>query len=216
MGYNNIKQVQKMASNLLRTIPSNHKDFVPIHLAPRQLDEAMDAAFELAGWTMLAEYIETQPEDQRNRAKLAEIKGKLKMYQKRVDAADELKQQLAGIAANFQIEQAAKSAGAINPKLVTMIFEDDITHTINSTGEIKVDVGGRSVKSAVESLVIGEDTKFLFDRSLVSDAVNDRGTGNKYSGPNPWRKDSFNLTEQGRIYKGNPALAKRLMKEANG
>lgn len=215
MSYKNIKRLQTIAFNLRQSMPSNHKDFYYVHQAPRKIDEVIDAAIELSRWTTLAEYIESQPGSHQDRVKLSEIQGKLKLYQKRVDAADELKHQLADIAVNFQIEQAAKNAGATNPKIVSMIFENEITHTIDSTGEIKVDVGGRSVQSAVESLVDSEDTKFLFDRSAAPCKTNDGEARGKYSGPNPWCKGpGFNLTKQGQIYRDNPALAKRLKQES--
>lgn len=38
------------------------------------------------------------------------------------------------------------------------------------------------------------------------------GGGNPVS--NPWKKDSFNMTEQGKIYKENPALAKQMAADA--
>lgn len=33
---------------------------------------------------------------------------------------------------------------------------------------------------------------------------------------NPWKKETFNLTLQGKIYQEDPALAKRLQEEAQG
>lgn len=38
-------------------------------------------------------------------------------------------------------------------------------------------------------------------------------TGGKPQSKNPWAKDSFNLTEQGKIYKENPTLAKQMASE---
>ena len=45
--------------------------------------------------------------------------------------------------------------------------------------------------------------------------LNGRSPG-KEKAPNPWRKDSLNLTEQGRIRRADPERAKRLQAEARG
>lgn len=39
-------------------------------------------------------------------------------------------------------------------------------------------------------------------------------SGNGGAGKNPWKKDSWNFTEQNKIYMENPSLAKNLMREA--
>lgn len=38
--------------------------------------------------------------------------------------------------------------------------------------------------------------------------------GDGYSGVNPWKKETFNLTEQGKLFKENPAQAKEMMSAA--
>jgi hypothetical protein len=40
------------------------------------------------------------------------------------------------------------------------------------------------------------------------------GGGNSFAGKNPWKKESFNLTEQAKILKENPELAKQLKAQA--
>lgn len=53
----------------------------------------------------------------------------------------------------------------------------------------------------------------LFEASSGGGASN-AGGGASGGQTNPWKKDSFNLTQQGKIAQTNPALAKRLMQEA--
>ena len=36
-----------------------------------------------------------------------------------------------------------------------------------------------------------------------------------HKGYNPWKKETFNLTDQGKIFKENPDLAKQLMGQSN-
>lgn len=40
------------------------------------------------------------------------------------------------------------------------------------------------------------------------------GAAGDYTGPNPWEKDSFNLTMQAKILKEDPELAKTLQAQA--
>ena len=56
----------------------------------------------------------------------------------------------------------------------------------------------------------------LFDKAQAGQQQDQQDTRQQttYQGVNPWKKETFNLTEQGQIYKRDPALAERLAKEA--
>lgn len=60
-----------------------------------------------------------------------------------------------------------------------------------------------------------ESDSYLFGEDTLSGIENPKDTkGGKYNGPNPWSKDTLNLTKQGEILKTNPELAKVLQSQA--
>ena len=65
----------------------------------------------------------------------------------------------------------------------------------------------------VEGLVA--EAPHLFESNAGGGAVGG-GSGGAVSGENPWKRETFNLTKQGQIYKTNPAQARTLMAAAGG
>lgn len=60
-----------------------------------------------------------------------------------------------------------------------------------------------------------ETDEYLFGDTTVSGTGEPKLTGkDDYKGKNPWSKETFNLTEQGKILKENPELAKVLESQA--
>jgi hypothetical protein len=206
------RQIEAMANNLKRTIPASHKDAFYVHQAPLEIAEIIDDAFELAKMEAVKDYIESQPEGQQDTKTLSKVRGQLKLYQSRVKAAEKLSGKLTEIALNYQIEEKARAAGAINPSLIGMYLKNTckLTHKIDGDGDIVVLADGGPIENAVKSLAAGDDTRHMFGANH-SDM---NGSSKTYSGRNPWVKATFNLTEQGQIFKKDPALAARLMKAA--
>ena len=67
----------------------------------------------------------------------------------------------------------------------------------------------RSLKES-DSYLFGEEPK------LKGRTPNTDGTPVEHNGPNPWAKETLNLTEQGRILREDPELAKKLQAQAKG
>mgnify|MGYP001806313413 CR=1 FL=1 len=89
-----------------------------------------------------------------------------------------------------------------------IVFEDDgKTQRYGKQGK------PMSVAEAIDSL--REKMPDMFEPSSGGGASGGGRAG--HSGPNPWRAGTaeWNITEQGRITRSNPELAKRLMAEAN-
>jgi len=59
-----------------------------------------------------------------------------------------------------------------------------------------------------------ETDEYLFGEDTVTGTGEPEGGKTEYKGKNPWSKDNFNLTEQGKISKENPELAKVLKSQA--
>lgn len=69
-----------------------------------------------------------------------------------------------------------------------------------------------TVKEYVSGLV--EKAPHLFEPSNGGSAPGNRGNGAVNRNVNPWKKETFNVTKQGEIYKANPELARRMAQEA--
>lgn len=97
------------------------------------------------------------------------------------------------------------------------IVDPDIAFAVADLSEAQVDDEGTvtGVKEALEALV---EAKPFLKRSGGSPSIG-AGTNPGDAGKterNPWKTETFNLTEQGRILQENPALAERLKAEAKG
>ena len=65
------------------------------------------------------------------------------------------------------------------------------------------------LESKIKAASEAEDSKFLFGDVKVDTHYDPAGGGTPIN-KNPWSKESFNLTEQGKLIKSNPAQAKEL------
>lgn len=140
--------------------------------------------------------IETLKKDNQDNAEL----------QKQVSQYKEKITQLETDAANTRRESALKetlrAAGAADA--------DYLIYKLGGLGKFTFDKEGKPV--GVEDLIkpMRETSPYLFKASV---SYKPAGGGNPPAS-NPWAKESFNLTEQGRIYKENPALAKQMASAA--
>ena len=105
-------------------------------------------------------------------------------------------------------------------KNAVRVIENDgeyIVQVVDATGTPRINNKGEclSIKELVEEMRQSE----IFGRAFEATGTTGSGsTGAKTNmAPikNPWKKETFNLTEQGRIFKENPELAQRLKKEAS-
>ncbi|SHE62035.1 phage scaffolding protein [Clostridium fallax] len=107
---------------------------------------------------------------------------------------------------NYALEKALGKAGAKNSKAVKALLNNE---NIKLDGEtlIGLDEQLKGLKTS-DPYLFSEEQKTKFTGIKPTDGI-------KVSqGYNPWKKDSFNLTEQGKIFKENPEQAKQLASEA--
>lgn len=126
-----------------------------------------------------------------------------------------------------EISIQASMAKAINPKLVEMVImqtakvektEDGrrVIKILDGKGEPRVDLKtGEPFKigQLLEEMKQTEEFAHLFAGGKPGAGSGTVNVGGRRIA-NPWKKESFNLSEQGRIYKENPELANRLKAEA--
>lgn len=112
---------------------------------------------------------------------------------------------------NNAVEKALLGAKAKNIKAVKALLDLE-----------SAEFDGETVKGLADQLKKlqeGEDSKFLFDLQANNQqfkGIKPSESGDKTpNGNNPWSKDHFNLTAQGKLLKENPELAAQMQAAAN-
>ena len=118
-------------------------------------------------------------------------------------AAEEWQAKMAQMQLNFAIEKALAAAKAKNPKAVKALLDLE-----------KVKLDGEQLLGLDDQLKeLQKSDAYLFGESgKVGSGTNPPGAGNPEV--NPWKPETFNLTQQGKILKEDPAKATRMKAEA--
>ena len=118
-------------------------------------------------------------------------------------AAEEWEAKTAKMQLDFAVERALAKAKARNPKAVKALLDMEV---------VKLD--GEQVLGLEEQLKkLKESDAYLFgETGKVGSGTNPPGAGNPEV--NPWKKESWNLTQQGKILLEDPAKATRMKAEA--
>lgn len=125
-----------------------------------------------------------------------------------------------------QVTAAAAAAKAINTKVVEMIAKQSlkvkvedgrkIVEVVDAKGDVRFDIRtGKplTVTQLLEEMKQSEEYAHLFAGAKVGGGSGST-TFNGQRIENPWKKETLNLTMQGKIVRDNPELAKRLKAEA--
>ena len=131
------------------------------------------------------------------KAQIAELQAKNKQ------AAEDYEKQLKEQRFAFAVERAVAKADARNVKAVVALLDTS-----------KISLDGENLLGFDEQIAaLKESDPFLFGVDLKGRMPEGTGKPPKEV-PNPWKKESFNLTEQGHILKTDPELAVKLKAEA--
>lgn len=120
-------------------------------------------------------------------------------------AAKEWESSLAKMRLDFAIERSLVAAKARNPRAVKALLDMET---------VKLD-GEQLLGFDDQVGAIRESDPYLFESSsapTVGGGTNPAGAGG--GEPNPWKAETFNLTNQAKILQENPSLAARLKQEA--
>jgi hypothetical protein len=90
-------------------------------------------------------------------------------------------------------------------RIIRLVNEDGSTH-VNGKGE------AMSLRERLAEMKQDEAFAILFEGAIVGAGSRTSGNGGKLK--NPWLRDSFNLTEQGRLVRESPELARKYAAEA--
>lgn len=131
------------------------------------------------------------------KAQIAELQAKNKQVTE--DYEKQLKEQRFA----FAIERAVAKADARNVKAVVALLDTS-----------KISLDGENLLGFDEQIAaLKKSDPYLFGVDLKGRMPEGTGKPPKEI-PNPWKKESFNLTKQGHILKTDPELAAKLMAEA--
>lgn len=146
---------------------------------------------------------------------LGKLQGKLKDNEGATETIENLKKQIADKETEMK---AIRKSNAIklevlkaNPNDVA----DILPHLKEETITIAEDGAITGLKEQLDALK--ENKAYLFKEIEPSGTGGSMGNGgkSKTGEKNPWSKEHFNLTEQGRIIRENPELAEQLKSAAN-
>lgn len=107
---------------------------------------------------------------------------------------------------NYALEGALKGANVRNAKAVKALLN---LENVKLDGENLL-----GLKEQLDSLKESDSYLFVEEQKPQFSGIKPTDGSKPTQGYNPWKKDSFNLTDQGKIFKENPEQAKQLMAEA--
>lgn len=106
-----------------------------------------------------------------------------------------------------------KLTNAIKLAIAGKVFDEDMAAGLFDKTKLVLTDDGKVAGLNEQLESIKKDKLFLFKTDKV-DTKYDPAGGGTPTGTNPFAKDTFNLTEQGKLLKDNPAQAKELMAAA--
>jgi DNA repair exonuclease SbcCD ATPase subunit len=132
-----------------------------------------------------------------------ELKKQIEDLQKaNKEATEEWQKKMSQMQLDFALERALTTAKAKNPKAVKALLDLE---------NVKLD-GDKLLGLDDQLKAIQQSDPYLFGDSKVGGGTNPPGADNAEI--NPWKKDTFNLTMQGKILREDPAKATRMKAEA--
>lgn len=184
------------------------------------------------GWVPKHRFDEVNEAKKKAEEALRERDKQLADLKKSVGDNEELKKQIETLqaenkAAKEKYEAELKElrlTTAIKLALAGQVHDTDIVAGLLDKSKIEIDDAG-NIKSGLEEQInsLRESKAFLFVQKEPEPQPKFKGvspTDGRESSPgtikNPWSKEHFNLTEQARILRENPELAKQLKSIAGG
>jgi hypothetical protein len=190
-------------------------------LTEEQADKVLNMHKEvLAGFIPKARFDEVNETKKELEQQIQERDNQLKDLQEKVKGNEELEKtikelQEANKATKEQYEAKIKDMtiiAAIQSKLTDAKYPD-LLLTKFDRSKLSIAEDGTVLGVDEQLAVLKEQYKDLFKPDLKGREPNNIG-GTPPGTKNPWSKEHFNLTEQGRILRENPELAKQLIASA--
>jgi len=199
----------EVVQNVVAAAEEKLKDFVPKH----RFDEVNEAKKQLA-------------------EQLAERDNQLSQLKKAAGDNEELRKQIETLQAENKAKEQEFQTRLRDMAITTAIklavageaHDPDLVVSLIDKSKVEVDEQG-NIKSGLEDQLktLRESKAFLFVQKQADTQGKFKGMNpadgrepSKGGIKNPWSKEYFNLTEQGRILRENPELAEQLKAQAGG
>lgn len=157
--------------------------------------DTLDEQFKNAN-TTIADLKKNNKDNETLQTRVGEYETKVKEYEK----------QIKDMQFNYALEGALKGANVRNTKAVKALLN---LENVKLDGENLL-----GLKEQLDSLKESDSYLFAEEQQTKFSGIKPADGSKPPQGYNPWKKDSFNLTDQGKIFKENPEQAKQLMAEA--
>lgn len=147
--------------------------------------------------TTIADLKKDNKDNETLQTKVTAYETKVKDYEKKI----------ADMQFNYALEGALKSANVRNTKAVKALLN---LENVKLDGESIIGLNDQleTLKKSDGYLFVGEQKQPQFS------GINPVDGSKTPQGYNPWKKETFNLTEQGKVFKENPEQARQLMQAA--
>lgn len=192
-------------------------------LTEEQADKVMAAHREvLTGFIPKARFDEVNETKKELEQQIRERDKQLKELQEKAKGNEELEKtikelQEANKATKEQYEAKIRDMtinAAIQSKLTDAKYPDLLISKFDES-KLSIAEDGKVLGIDEQLSILKEQYKDLFKPDVKGKEPNNIG-GSSLGQKNPWSKEHFNLTEQGRILRENPELAKQLIIQAGG
>jgi len=197
------------------------EQLIEMGLTEEQADKVLDAHKEaLTGFIHKARFDEVNETKKELEQQIRERDKQLKELQEKAKGNEELEKtikelQEANKATKEQYEAEIKEMtinSAIQSKLTDAKYPDLLISKFDKS-KLSIADDGTVLGIDEQLTTIKEQYKDLFKPDIKGREPNNTG-GTPPGTKNPWSKEHFNLTEQGRLLRENPELAKKLMASA--
>lgn len=152
----------------------------------------------------------------------------MELKKNETDQATDERASMATEIGRLRIEALAQSAGAVDAKAVAEVVAKSAKYEIDA-GNVKIamvdpETGDQLRMPNADAMTPGQfiaqmkaspDTGYLFQDGAAG-KPKAKTTGGLQTETNPWHRDSFNLTEQARLLKNDPATARIYQEVARG
>lgn len=184
--YNQV--IQKVGDNKIDVVSNGN-------WIPKDKFNALNEQLKTAN-TTIGDLKKSNKDNEELQTKVTDYETKVKEYEK----------QIQDMQFNYALEGALKGANVRNTKAVKALLN---LENVKLDGESII-----GLNDQLEALKKSDSYLFLEDQKPKFSGVEPTDGSKPTQGYNPWKKDSFNLTDQGKIFKENPEQAKQLMTQA--
>ncbi|GAA0122243.1 phage scaffolding protein [Clostridium faecium] len=186
--YNQV--IQKVGDNKIDVVSNGN-------WIPKDKFNALNEQLKTAN-TTIGDLKKSNIDNEALQTKVGEYEAKVKGYEK----------QIQDMQFNYALEGALKGANVRNTKAVKALLN---LENVKLDGETLI-----GINEQIEKLKKSDGYLFVEEQNQPQFTGIKPTDGNKTpQGYNPWKKETFNLTDQGKIFKENPDLAKQLMGQSN-